>query len=301
MARNFTITTPAETVRVGADGKAEMVFTVTNTGGTPHRAMGRVVPLGNTDPTWLSVPGEREREFPVGAVQQFSVAATVPAGTPSGRYPWRFDVVSALKSGEDITLGPAVAFEVADATTVEKKRIPWWVWVALAVAALVIGLVVFLVMRGPDLVQVPSVVGSDRAEAEKAITDAELVPKVIRPTKRRAGDPGTVVAQDPESPKEVEKGSTVTLEVQLVEVRRVVGWPRAAAVEALTKDGLVPKVIAPRMKTVAAPGFVIAQDPEAPKEVEKGSTVTLEVRPRRPLDVDSVRPPFGGGVNTRKP
>src|SRR6185503_18783965 len=122
-------------------------FTVTNVSGIPNRGLAKLTPLGNTNPEWLTLT-DVERDFPVGGVQQFRVAANVPPGTPAGRYTWRFDVVSALKRGEDSDAGPTVALEIG-ATEPPKKRIPWWVWVAIAVAALVVGVVAYLAGQGP--------------------------------------------------------------------------------------------------------------------------------------------------------
>lgn len=113
MARNFTITTPAETVRPGANGRADMVFTVTNTRTTPDRALVRLCPAGTTRGGWLSVTGESEREFAPGAVRQFTVAAVVPRGTPPGRNPFRLDVLSAQRGGEEREEGPTVTADPA--------------------------------------------------------------------------------------------------------------------------------------------------------------------------------------------
>ncbi|HEV7238840.1 MAG TPA: hypothetical protein VGQ36_06330, partial [Thermoanaerobaculia bacterium] len=148
MARNFTITTPAETVRVGPDGRGEMLFTVTNVSGIPNRGLAKLAPQGNTNSEWLTLT-DVEREFPVGGVHQFRVAANIPPGTPAGRYTWRFDVVSALKRGEELDAGPTVAFEIG-ATEPPKKGIPWWVWLAIAIGALVLAVVLFLAFRKKD-------------------------------------------------------------------------------------------------------------------------------------------------------
>ncbi|MGZ5433101.1 MAG: hypothetical protein ACXWH7_09245, partial [Thermoanaerobaculia bacterium] len=94
MARNFTITTPSEMVRVGSTGRADMVFTVTNATSAPQRALVRAMPLGTTRAEWLSIAGEAEREFAAGGVQQFTVSANFPPGTPPGRYPYRLDALS---------------------------------------------------------------------------------------------------------------------------------------------------------------------------------------------------------------
>ena len=149
MARNFTITTPTEMVRVGSTGRADMVFTVTNATSAPQRALVRAMPLGTTRAEWLSIAGEAEREFAAGGVQQFTVSASFPPGTPPGRYSYRLDVLSASRAGEDREEGPSVAFEVVAAEEPEKKSL-WWLWIAIAVLLAILAVVGYLVWRGRD-------------------------------------------------------------------------------------------------------------------------------------------------------
>lgn len=221
MARNFTITTPAETVRVGPDGRGEMTFTVTNVSGFPTRGLAKIAPLGNTSTEWLTMT-DVEREFPAGGVHQFRVSGAIPPGTPAGRYTWRFDVVTAVKSGESSDAGPTVAFEVG-ATEPPKKGIPWWVWVAIAVGAIVLAVVAYLLFKPeppppppPEIVQVevPKLVGRDLASAILALQKAELAPLLkaeFRITK--VGSLNRVVDQDPDAGTMVDKGAVVTIVV----------------------------------------------------------------------------------------
>lgn len=146
MARIFTITTPAETVRVAADGRASMVFTVTNVSGVPERALVRPVPLANTRAEWLAIDGQAEREFGAGGVQQFTVTASVPQGTPAGRYTYRLDAISARRAGEEREEGPVVALEVAPPEPPKKKSMAW-LWILIA-ALLLIGAVVAWLLFG---------------------------------------------------------------------------------------------------------------------------------------------------------
>jgi hypothetical protein len=225
MARNFTITTPAETVRVGPDGRGEMLFTVTNVSGIPNRGLAKLAPQGNTNSEWLTLT-DVEREFPVGGVHQFRVAANIPPGTPAGRYTWRFDVVSALKRGEELDAGPTVAFEIG-ATEPPKKGIPWWVWLAIAIGALVLAVVLFLAFRKKDppppppppevvKVKVPNVFGNDPTSAAIRIQNAKL--RVFIEPRFIKSDPrilikglNTVVDQDPKADTEVDPDTNVTI------------------------------------------------------------------------------------------
>lgn len=149
MARTFTITTPAETLRTGPDGRASMVFTITNVSGVPERVLIRPVAVGaTTRAEWFSIAGDAEREFSAGGVQQFTVNASVPQGTPAGRYAWRLDAISARRAGEEREEGPVVSLEVIPSAP-PKKSLAWlWIVIALVVLALA-GVVWWLVHRKP--------------------------------------------------------------------------------------------------------------------------------------------------------
>ncbi|HEX9984925.1 MAG TPA: PASTA domain-containing protein, partial [Thermoanaerobaculia bacterium] len=192
---NFTITTPVDTVRLGADGQGSMVFTVANSAAGPNSGMAKLAPLGETKAEWLTLTGETVREFPAGGTHQFSVAANVPAGTPPGRYTWRFDMVSARRAGEERDEGPVVGFEV-QATEAKKKGMPWWVWAAAAAVVLVVGAVVAIVAGrgGSTRGAAPNVVGQHVVDAIVAVQAAGYrTPLAGRQS--ATATPGTVVDQ----------------------------------------------------------------------------------------------------------
>jgi eukaryotic-like serine/threonine-protein kinase len=68
------------------------------------------------------------------------------------------------------------------------------------------------VSTGPNQATVPSVVGLSRADAEAAITGAELTPRVITSPSTKGND-GKVIAQDPGQGSKVERGTTVVITV----------------------------------------------------------------------------------------
>lgn len=145
--RNFTISTPAQSIRADA-GRADVVYTVGNASGLPNRAMVRIVPIGETRAEWLALEGENERDFPIGGIHQFTISAKFPSDAPSGRYSLRLDILSARKGGEEAYAGPVVTIETTSAAAPPASR--WWIWAAAAVLLLVVGIAGALVLRSND-------------------------------------------------------------------------------------------------------------------------------------------------------
>jgi beta-lactam-binding protein with PASTA domain len=124
---------------------------------------------------------------------------------------------------------------------------------------------------------VPDVTGLEEADASQQLIGAGFTPKVKRVASSRPK--GIVVDQEPVAGVTALKGTTVVMSVsngvKPVVVPSVVGETQGAAVTQLTKLGLKPKLQnVPSTKPV---GQVVAQKPAAGKEVDKGSTVVLNV------------------------
>ncbi len=157
MANIFAITTAAEDIKAGPDGKAGAVFTVTNTSNKPMRGIAKARPLGNTQQDWLSVEGETERDFSANGTQQFTVnfrkpVSEAPAGTPTTpeKFPFRLDVASALNPDEQFTEGPTINVEV---TPLVKTPPPppfkwWWILIIVGALAVIAGVVIFFAFCG---------------------------------------------------------------------------------------------------------------------------------------------------------
>jgi hypothetical protein len=149
MPRKFTITTPSEKVRLVAGDRSNMVFTLTNTSSSPQHVLLRAVPLGDTQAAWLSI-GETEREFAGGGTAQVSVSIVVPRETLPGRYPFRLDIVSAQRGGEDYEEGPTVYVDVNIASITDGDgEGHWWMWASAAALLLIVGISAWLALR-PD-------------------------------------------------------------------------------------------------------------------------------------------------------
>jgi serine/threonine-protein kinase len=134
------------------------------------------------------------------------------------------------------------------------------------------------ISSGPARVSVPDVTGLREAAAKQRLAGAGFT---STRTKRVASSKakGTVVDQRPLGGVTAAKGTTVEISVsngrKPVIVPSLVGLTQAAAVNQLTKVGLKPKL--QNVPSTRPVGQVVAQKPPAGKEVDKGSTVVLNV------------------------
>jgi eukaryotic-like serine/threonine-protein kinase len=137
--------------------------------------------------------------------------------------------------------------------------------------------VTITVSAGVEQVSVPKVVGKDVATAIQALNDAGLTAQT-KPV--FSGQPvNTVTKQNPKAGTEVDKGSTVVLNVsqgvQTVPVPDVTFQDQESAQAELEDAGLV--VNAQQVESDEEQGLVVAQDPDPDTEVDVGSTVTISV------------------------
>jgi len=134
------------------------------------------------------------------------------------------------------------------------------------------------VSKGPNLVDVPSVLGLDQSIAESRLRRADLVPNVE--TEESAAAEGTVITQDPGS-GEVPRGSEVTIVVstgiESVAVSSVIGQSQQAARATLRAQGLKVAVSKQDVPSEDDDGVVIEQTPPGGTRVQSGDTVTIVV------------------------
>jgi beta-lactam-binding protein with PASTA domain len=123
----------------------------------------------------------------------------------------------------------------------------------------------------PDVTGLPL----DQAQQQLQGKGFEVQVKRVASSKQK----GIVIEQDPAAGVAAAKGTTVTLSVSSgarpVVVPRVVGQEQGAAVSTLTKVGLKP--VLENVSSAQPAGTVVAQNPPAGKEVDKGSQVKLNV------------------------
>ena len=124
---------------------------------------------------------------------------------------------------------------------------------------------------------VPNVTDQPVQQAQTTLTNAGFKTSVTRHASSRPKD--IVIAQTPAAGVTAESGTTVKLVVSSgtkpVVVPQVVGQTQGSAVNALTGVGL--KSVLHNVGSAKPAGTVVAQKPAAGQEVDKGSTVTLNV------------------------
>jgi beta-lactam-binding protein with PASTA domain len=272
----FEITVASSTVQL-TDRKGDASYNTRNLTSRPLRAKAQPVPTPPAVASWFVVD-QPERDFSPGVVQQIPVHVTVPAAVPAGTYGFRLDVTGVANPDEQFTQGPGVTFTVPPEVIPPPpppwwKRIPWWVYVAVAVGVLIIaGVVAFLLLRN---VTTPSVVGQTLPSAQATLQAASL--KVGNTSEDVTGAPEqTVVRQAPGAATPAARNSTVDLVVEAarVSVPNVVGRARADATTLLTQAGLVVGSTS-EQPTGKPPGTVIQQNPPAGTAALRGSAVNL--------------------------
>jgi beta-lactam-binding protein with PASTA domain len=142
-----------------------------------------------------------------------------------------------------------------------------------------------VVSKGPEFVDVPSVVGLPRSRAEEEIRDARLTVGSVDKVYDNQAPKGTVIEQNPaEGQLEVDEpvDLTVSLGREPVEVPPVEGRTEGEAGSVLTSVGLRVSVDEDHSPTVEE-GHVISQSPEAGTVLRVGDTVTIVISlgPRR--------------------
>jgi hypothetical protein len=145
MARVFAITTAATNLRPGAQGQADVSFTVSNASGRALRGRADARSTSAAQQGWLSVIGEAERNFPASGTHQIVVRLTVPPGSPAGKGSFRLDMVSAQNPDDDFAEGPTITFEVPAPAV--KAPFPWWMVIVAATVVVIIGGLAAYLMR----------------------------------------------------------------------------------------------------------------------------------------------------------
>jgi beta-lactam-binding protein with PASTA domain len=172
-----------------------------------------------------------------------------------------FQVKSVARFSDEVPAGRAIGTDPSEGTELAREET-----------------VTLRVSKGPNLVEVPSVLGLDQAIAESQLRRADLVPNVE--TEESAAAEGTVITQDPGSGT-VPRGSEVTIVVstgiESVAVSSVIGQSQQAARATLRAQELKVAVQKQDVPSENDDGVVIDQSPPAGTRVQAGDTVTILV------------------------
>ncbi len=130
------------------------------------------------------------------------------------------------------------------------------------------------------LVRVPNVVGDRVGQAQDRLQDAGLKTDIRRVNNDKA-PPNTVISTDPEAGEEVEDGSLVMLTVsegpQLVRVPELAGLSEAEAIALIQQKRLSVGTPSRERSDEFEQGRVIESDPDAGRQVERGTDVNFVV------------------------
>ena len=151
MANVFAITAATSNVRLDAQRRGELSFTVSNTSSSEiwGRARLATVPPNEQYVNWLTIAGEVERKFDIAGTQQYTVQIKVPPDAAAGDYLFRLDMASVRNPDEEFAEGPTVTMTVPPSPP-EKKKFPWWIVIVAAVVLLVIVGVIAFVLTRPE-------------------------------------------------------------------------------------------------------------------------------------------------------
>jgi serine/threonine-protein kinase len=295
--RIFAITAARETVTLNNEGRAEVSFTVSNTGPKSIAGRAKFVPLGSAKAAWLSLEGEQERNFAKAEAHQLTVHIAVPPGTAVGKYSFRLNIISVENPDDEFTEGPSVSFEVKELTVAQApaRKFPWWIVAVAAVVVLGAGIMTWLLI--PQKVTMPDVVGRPYKEAVNDLNAVKLKPTAeekVSGTQK----PGIVIEQNPKAKEVVRVGSEVKLVVEVppatVAVPQAVGQPVSKAKDLFKDKDLAYEEAGERITGKFSAGVVVEQNPPEGTNVPPGTKVAVIV------EAESVEVPDVIGVPADK-
>jgi hypothetical protein len=143
MTSLFAITAkpPALRLIVGSGGTVTFTVSFANpppAATVPFPAHANLVPQDAVVAPWLALDGPPGRHFAPNSTEVYTVKVAAPANAMPGTTAFRLDMIGDENPDEQYTQGPSVALEI-EAAPIPKKKPPFWLWIAIAAAVLVIG------------------------------------------------------------------------------------------------------------------------------------------------------------------
>lgn len=178
-----------------------------------------------------------------------------------------------------------------------RKKILYAIIAAVALLAIAAGVYFLAFAQTQGTIEVPDVVGLERAQAEDAIRALNLRPELDAEEFSETVPAGRVIRQNPEKGAKLRESGTVRLVISRgssrVAVPDIMGQTAAFAESKLREAGLNPDRQPDVFSETVPEGSVISQDPAAGSQLQKGSSVKYVVskgaQPPKEVDVPDVK------------
>jgi len=180
-----------------------------------------------------------------------------------------------------------------------RRKILYAVIAVVALAAIATGVYFLAFAQTRGTIEVPDVVGHERAQAEDAIRALNLRPELEAEEYSETVPAGRVIRQNPEKGTKLKESGTVRMVVSRgsskVAVPDIVGQTAAFAESKLREIGLNPDRQPDVFSETAPEGSIISQDPAAGTPVQRGSAVKYVVskgaQPAKEVKIPDVKIP----------
>lgn len=211
MTNQFAITSANNNLTLDKPRVHSVTYTVTNNSSLELRGRASLATVPENAPhlSWLSIDGESERPFVIGATQQYRVTINAPADVAPGNYTFRLNMVATHNPDETFTAGPTVTVTAPEAAAPTRKFPVWIIPVIVVLLAIIAG-VIFLLTRSKNVVT-PDLVGLSQAAASTEIAGAGLTLGQVGNEASDIQPAGRVARSQPAAGSEAAKGSAVDL------------------------------------------------------------------------------------------
>jgi len=280
----FDVTTnPTKLPPLKPGDKATIVVTATSRLPRPvtGRAMAVVVP--DSFQKLVKPPAVAQKMFSqAGATQEFQFTVEIPADAKAGSCTTRFDVFDIDNKDDNFGQSSAQKIEIVPAPepVVEKKKRPWLIWVIVAAAVVVLGVVA--VILWPKGHKMPNVVEMTFENAQAALAPDSI--RIIRvdtlDSDTAAWKGNVVIRQRPAGGSKLNKDSnSVTLVVQMpyTVVPELTRQRPDVAANRLGLAGLSSAGYSTCTNDASVNGLVSSLSPPAGRLVARNSTVSVYV------------------------
>ncbi len=213
------------------------------------------------------------------------------AALATAAQPFPPDAYAGAPAGAAPPVSPPPSDPLEELEPEEPRRTSPWIWIAGVMGLVILVIAGFGLFRlftadgpattpGPGTVALPSFVDQSFANASATAQQLEIV---LEPTYVKNNDKaeGTIVSQDPPAGTEVDRGSTVKVEVvsgkELVQVPQLTGVPEADAIRAITDAKLTLGIRTESFDEGIVAGSLIGTAIPAGTEVPTGTAIDYEV------------------------